>query len=266
MFPGIGAENRSMVDRGRGVRQFGIAFFVGLLEKHVPDHVPEPVLQATPILSLRPTQITLGMREVEIRRKNWSKHDPKKLAAFLASHMVPVIMGPGRVPHLIDHHHLARALHDQGVPSVFVTVVADMSGVDPDLFWHVMEFRGWTHPYDGKGRRRDHTDLPKTVKGMKDDPYRSLAGELRNIGGFAKDTTPFAEFLWADFLRPRIKPKAIERDFDASLVMARELAVSADANYLPGWCAPRAPATSAAAAKKSKAAGKHEQTEPASAQ
>jgi len=27
--------------------------------------------------------------------------------------------------------------------------------------------------------------------------FRSLAGELRRTGGFAKDTTPFSEFLWS---------------------------------------------------------------------
>ena len=230
------------------------------------SHILEPVLQPTPILSLRPTQITLGMREVEIKRKNWSKHDPKKLNAFLGAHMVPVIMGPGKVPHLIDHHHLARALHDQGVKSVFVTVVADMSGVDADLFWNVMDFRGWTHPYDAKGRRRDHSALPPNVKGMKDDPYRSLAGELRNIGGFAKDSTPYAEFLWADFLRARIKAKTIARDFDDSLARARDLARSAQANYLPGWCAPHAMDAKQAKGKKSESAGQHEQKEPASTQ
>ena len=230
------------------------------------NHVPEPVLQATPILTLRPTQITLGMREVAIRRKNWSARDPKKLDKFLAAHMVPVIMGPGKVPHLIDHHHLARALHDQGVASVFVTVVADMSGVDPDLFWNVMEFRGWTHPYDGKGRRRDHSDLPKTVQAMKDDPYRSLAGQLRNLGGFAKDSTPYAEFLWADFLRRRIARKAIDKDFDGALAEARMFASTKDANYLPGWCAPAAMDAKQAKGKKSEAAGQHEQKEPASTQ
>jgi hypothetical protein len=31
------------------------------------------------------------------------------------------------------------------------------------------------------------------------DPFRGLAGELRNKGGYAKDLTPFEEFLWADF-------------------------------------------------------------------
>jgi hypothetical protein len=47
--------------------------------------------------------------------------------------------------------------------------------------------------------------LPKTVAGLIDDPFRSLAGELRRAGGFAKDTTPFSEFLWTDFLRRRVK-------------------------------------------------------------
>jgi hypothetical protein len=49
--------------------------------------------------------------------------------------------------------------------------------------------------------------IPKSIKGLDDDPFRSLAGELRSAGGFAKDTTPFSEFLWADFLRRRISRK-----------------------------------------------------------
>ena len=72
---------------------------------------------------------------------------------------------------------------------------------------------------------------------MTDDPFRSLAGELRRLGGFAKDSTPFSEFLWADFLRRRIKSKAAEKDFKASLAHALELSRSQEAAYLPGWCA-----------------------------
>jgi hypothetical protein len=71
---------------------------------------------------------------------------------------------------------------------------------------------------------------------MKDDPYRSLAGELRRAGGFAKEVTPFSEFLWADFLRNRVKPNVLARDFANALIEAMALAKSSDANYLPGWC------------------------------
>jgi len=200
-------------------------------------HMREPILHPTPILSLRPTQITLGMREVEEKRKAWRAFDPKKLNEFLDSHMVPVILGPGKQPYLTDHHHLARALHDNGVKSVFTTVIADLRQLDEDSFWTVLDFHAWTHPYDGKGRRRDYSELPKTVAEMTDDPFRSLAGELRRLGGFAKDSTPFSEFLWADFLRRRIKRRAAEKDFDVSLARALELSMSGEASYLPGWCA-----------------------------
>jgi hypothetical protein len=214
------------------------------------EHIREPVLSPTPILKLRPTQMTLGMREVEEKRKAWRTFDPKKLERFLGSHMVPVILGPDKEPYLTDHHHLARALHDNGVKSVFTTVIADLHQLDEDAFWTVLDFRAWTHPYDGKGRRRAYSDLPKTVAGLQDDPFRSLAGELRHLGGFAKDSTPFSEFLWADFLRRRIRVKAVKRDFKVSLDHALELSKTEEAAYLPGWCAPRPINTKLRARKK----------------
>jgi len=201
-------------------------------------HVSEPMLHPTPVEELRPTQMTVGFVEVESRRKAWRERGAEDRDAFFKSHMVPVILGPGKRRYLIDHHHLARALFDEGVASVFVTVVGDLSKVDEDLFWNMMDYHGWTHPFDAKGRRRDYSELPKTVEDMKDDPYRSLAGALRNLGGFAKDSTPYSEFVWADFLRRRVKAKKIAADFDAALKEALAFAKSGDADYLPGWCAP----------------------------
>jgi hypothetical protein len=209
--------------------------------------IHEPSLHATSVLELRPTQMTLGMREVALKRKAWKAQGLKKLDGFLAHHMAPVVIGPGGHRYLIDHHHLARALYDEGVGNVFVAIVADFHQLDGPTFWNIMDFHGWTHPFDGKGRRRDFADLPKTVKDMEDDPYRSLAGELRNWGGFAKDTTPFSEFIWADFLRPRIKAKDLRKNFDASLTRAVAFAKSEAANYLPGWCAPHGKPALAAA-------------------
>ena len=55
---------------------------------------------------------------------------------------------------------------------------------------------------------------------LKDDPFRSLAGELRRAGGFAKDTTPFSEFLWADFLRRKMSRKSVEDNFDKAIEKA----------------------------------------------
>jgi hypothetical protein len=198
----------------------------------------EPVLVPVPITELRPTQITVGMREVLAKRQHWRQIEGNKEGAFLGKHMIPVVLGPKQRHFVIDHHHLARALHDEGVENVLVTVVANLSKIEKDAFWIVLEHRGWTHPYDENGRRRDHGEIPKTVEGLLDDPFRSLAGELRRAGGYAKDTTPFSEFLWADFLRRRLKRKDVDRDFDTALKEALELAKSMDANYLPGWCGP----------------------------
>ncbi len=200
--------------------------------------IREPVLTTVAIVDLRPTQITVGMREVLAKRKRWRETDGKKGGKFLGKHMMPVILGPKRRHYVIDHHHLARALHDEGVKDVAVTVVANLSALDSDAFWTVLDNRNWMHPFDAEGRRRHYRDIPKSVVDLIDDPFRSLAGELRRAGGFAKDTTPFSEFLWADFLRRRMKAKAVTADFDHAIEKALQLAKSAEAGYLPGWCGP----------------------------
>jgi hypothetical protein len=203
-------------------------------------HIHEPLLRATPIADLRPTQFTVGMREVRVKQKAWRDRKSADFEKFLSAHMVPVILGPGGTRYLIDHHHLALALHLEKEPSVFVFVAGDLRKVENEgSFWNMMEFHGWTHPYDSKGRRREYADLPKSVDQLKDDPYRSLAGELRILGGFAKLAVPFAEFVWADFLRARIKPASVKEDFEAALKKALQLAKTEEASYLPGWCAPR---------------------------
>lgn len=201
-------------------------------------NIRTPVLDPMAIADLRPTQITVGLREVEAKRKRWREKDKKARAAFFGKHMVPVILGPKKNAYIIDHHHLVRALHEEGVVHVLATVVANLSRLDKDAFWIFLDNRSWTHPYDDHGRRREFDAIPKSVAALVDDPLRSLAGELRRLGGFAKDTTPFSEFLWADFLRRRIKRAAVEEDFDSALAQALRLAKSPEADFLPGWCGP----------------------------
>lgn len=199
----------------------------------------EPLLKPVPILSLRPTQMTVGMREVKEKRKRWrERKSDRKRAEMLGKHMIPVVVGPDEHHYVVDHHHLARALHDEGVKDVLVTVIADLTMVDREAFWGVMDNKRWVYPYDAKGERRHFRDLPRSVEGLKDDPFRSLAGELRRAGGFAKDTTPFSEFLWADFLRRRLSRRGVEDNFAKAVEKGLALVKSHDAVYLPGWCGP----------------------------
>jgi len=53
--------------------------------------------------------------------------------------MIPVILGPKKRHYIIDHHHLALALHDEGVKHVAVTVIANLSALEPDAFWTVLD-------------------------------------------------------------------------------------------------------------------------------
>ena len=200
--------------------------------------VREPVLHTVPIAELRPTQITVGMREVRAKQKSWEQQDKNKKAEFLGRHMIPVIRGPKGRLYVIDHHHLSLALHNEGVENVHVTSVADLRNLADDEFWTYLDNRSWVHPYDASGRRRDFDEIPNKISGLKDDPFRSIAGELRRIGGFAKDTTPFSEFLWADFMRRRISRSLTKEDFPKALKQALKLAKSPEASYLPGWCGP----------------------------
>lgn len=200
--------------------------------------VREPLLHPVPIADLKPTQMTVGFREVEEKQRHWRTQGEGKKSRFLGQHMIPVIFGPKDRYYVIDHHHLARALQREGVKDILVEVVKDLRMLKGDAFWTFLDHHGWVYPYDAKGRRRAYADIPGGIAGLVDDPYRSLAGELRRAGGFAKDTTPFSEFLWADFLRPRIKPAIIDKDFEAASQKALALAKSVDANFLPGWCGP----------------------------
>jgi hypothetical protein len=200
--------------------------------------IREPVLKPVLIVDLRPTQMTVGLREVKAKRKELRAREAKKIGKFLDSHMIQAVLGPGKRHYVIDHHHLARALQDEGFEQILVTVVADLSMLELDEFWIFADHRSWVHPYDDKGRRRDFSEIPKSIDKLSDDPFRSLSGELRRAGGFAKDTTPFSEFLWADFFRRRMKRKSVADEFSNALKQAMQLAKSQEARYLPGWCGP----------------------------
>ena len=200
--------------------------------------VREPRLHTMAIDALRPTQMTVGLREVKAKQAEWKQARAAQQETFLGRHMVPVIQGPRDRFYVIDHHHLCRALLADGQTDVEITVIANLSRLEKDAFWVFMDNRGWLHPYDAEGKRRSWEDLPKHIADMEDDPYRSLAGALRRAGGFAKDTTPFAEFLWADFFRRRLKPGRLKSHFAKALDEALALAKSGEADFLPGWCGP----------------------------
>jgi hypothetical protein len=208
----------------------------------MPHH--EPLLKAQ-LSELRPTQMTVGHAEVVTKRAQWARLKPRERERQLAAHWFPAVKGPKRRYYIVDHHHLGLALQEEGVDAVWLMQLADLSELDGEVFWRTMEFHRWAHPFDHKGRRRGYDAIPASIDALRDDPYRSLAGCVRSAGGYAKDTHPYAEFLWADFFRPLIDMAEIQPSRRGQLapgVVARALALAGGepARYLPGWAGPSA--------------------------
>ena len=192
-------------------------------------------VKTVPIADLIPTQVTVGMREVDVKRRRWREKHSHVAVNYLNKHRLPVILGPHARYYLIDRHHLTLALHDEGIWELPVSIVANMSGLGFDEFWEILEVRHWTHPFDDQGRRCSYDSMPASVNNLIDDPFRSLAGALKRAGGYAKDKAPFSEFRWADFLRNRIPRQLIEHHFGHALALASDFAHSPEAAALPGW-------------------------------
>ncbi|WP_245647627.1 ParB-like protein [Novosphingobium lentum] len=195
----------------------------------------EPQLHPARLMDLRPTQMTVGMAEVARKRSQWTAHAKTDGGLFLGEHMIPVVIGPRKRPWLIDHHHLALALHHEGVEHVLISVVARLDHLKKPQFLTFMDNCNWLHTFDASGERREYGALPRKLTGLGDDPYRSLAGEVRRAGGYAKNLTPYSEFLWADFFRHRVSHKRAAMLEPATVADAVTLARSPSARHLPGW-------------------------------
>ena len=197
-------------------------------------------VQSVAVKLLRPTQIAVGMKLVKHKRKGLRERErkPQELVDFILANPIRVVAGPDAQLYVIDHHHLAHALIDEGFKTAPVIIAGDFSTFALPEFWREMEGKAWVHPYDGKGRKRSIDKIPYDVPDMEDDPYRSLAGFVRLEGGFNKTDTPYMEFVWADFYRSRIESKVLKSDYEAALHMARKLAASDDARALPGFVGP----------------------------
>jgi hypothetical protein len=175
------------------------------------------------------------MLEVEVKRKRLVKLSPEEREAFLVAHPMPVVIGPEDRLYITDHHHLARAALEAEVKSACFIVEADLSPMRPKKFWAQMEKHSWVHPLDQNGVRHTYHHLPASLKHLVDDVYRSLAGFVRDAGGFRKTDAAFVEFIWADYFRRNIAIEDVRADFAKAVRHAKRLARSPLAKRIPGY-------------------------------
>ena len=187
------------------------------------------------VLDLRPTQMALGMKEVDYRVAKIRRMKSRELEDYLHERKVPVVFGAQSRIYLIDHHHLARACWEAGVEEVPTEKKGDLSHLPLKELWEVMHQSRWVYPYDQLGGGpHEPIHLPENIKGLADDPFRSLAWMVREKGGFDKVEAPFCEFHWANFFRKHLKKHPIADEFEHAMKEALEIARSAIASHLPG--------------------------------
>ena len=188
------------------------------------------------LAEVHPTQMAVGMREVLARTSEISQQTSDPAKRYLALHPAPAVNGPGGKLYITDRHHLARTLIFIGVDAMACQIEADLSGLGVDAFWSEMGQRGWVHPYGADGARYSYADLPPRIVDVADDPYRSLAGFVREACGYRKTDILFVEFQWADFFRPRVTVGTSDADFARAIEQGVMAARSTAARELPGYC------------------------------
>ena len=186
---------------------------------------------------LRPTQLTVGMLEVKRKRRRLRELEkrPGELVAFILEVPIRVVLGPAGQAYVIDHHHLALALLKEDFQTAPMEIEADFSALRGAAFWKRMRVKKYLHLYNARGNPKPLSALPESLKRLKDDPYRSLAGFVRAAGGFVKTPAPFAEFLWADYFRVRIDREWMRADFAQAVKTGLRLAARKEAAGLPGY-------------------------------
>jgi len=194
-------------------------------------------MQSMPVSRLRPTQIAVGKRLVELKRKDLRTFErrPQELVDYIGAHPIRVVLGPKAHVFIIDHHHLGCALSKEGFKTTPLSVEADYSALGWAAFWQKLQDQDWVHPFDGHGRKCAISKIPSSLGAMQDDPYRSLAGCVRLAGGFENTKMPYMEFLWADYFRPLVARGLLRADFAKALRRAKRLARAPQARHLPGY-------------------------------
>lgn len=221
---------------------FGVLAYgsVSHAETPVCDQQTKPSVNCIcDLRSLRPLQGAVGMGEV-LEKKAKIEKKTEKEKGHLVADPIKVIRGPSGNLFVTDHHHGALAWLMAGFSSGVCSIEADASSADPKEFWVQLQERHKVHLEDKNGAAITPDFLPKTLRELPDDQYRTLAWMVRKNGGFCRqlmDQKEFAEFVWADWFRKRteLPPEQIMSSPTKMLPVALKLAKSSEAAVLPGY-------------------------------
>ena len=188
------------------------------------------------LLSLIPTQSSVGLHQVKMKAKKMENMKEHILKQYLKERPVPVVVDRNKRFYLIDRHHLCSACILINIKKVKIVITADFSDTKSDTeFWTRMQENKYVLLQDSHGKIITPNMLPQKLTELSNDPYRSLAGLLRDAGTIGKVDIPFSEFKWANFFRKHFDEKVVEDMLHTNIKKATHLARSEHAKDIPGY-------------------------------
>lgn len=193
----------------------------------LPPPPKEGKLLEIPIADLKPTQMCVGLAEVQHRRKDFATDSLKERRKYLKGKPVPLVHSPAAGFWMLDRHHRLRGLLEiDPSATAFGYVVLELQEVEADLVLQILQQKGWLYLYNGRGQGpQPPSTLPKNLTELEDDPYRSLVWKLKQEGIIeAAPLIPFHEFRWGAWLRRKPLPPFSSMQLEPALPAARAYA------------------------------------------
>jgi hypothetical protein len=204
----------------------------------LPAPDPGRDLLEIPLRDLRPTQLCVGLAEIQSRINDFRRDTSEQRRNYLQQKPVPLVRSAAGDLWMIDRHHRLRGLMDlDPEATAFGYIVLEIEVGDRGSVLARLESLGWLYLHDGRGLGPQPAGkLPDTLMGLQDDPYRSLVWKLKKQKVIqAAPLIPFHEFRWGAWLRSRTLPPFHSLCLDPALPAARALARSQAASHLDGW-------------------------------
>ena len=193
----------------------------------LPPPPKEGKLLEIPIADLKPTQMCVGLAEVQHRRKDFATDSLKERRKYLKDKPVPLVHSPAAGFWMLDRHHRLRGLLEiDPSATAFGYVALELHELEADLVLQTLQQKGWLYLYNGRGQGPQRpSSLPKNLTELEDDPYRSLAWKLKQEGIIeAAPLIPFHEFRWGALLRRKPLPPFSSMQLEPALPAARAYA------------------------------------------
>ena len=195
----------------------------------LPDPPRASTLIEVPIARLQPTQLCIGLAEVNHRIADFAAASSTQRRNYLRRKPVPLVRNRAGALWMVDRHHRLSALQRvDAQATAFGYLVLNVATTSRQQTLQELQRRGWLYLHDKRGKGPWPPDvLPQALDRLQDDLYRSLVWKLKREGLIAASPlVPFHEFRWAAWLRRHVLPAFHSLYLDPALHAARRLVCS----------------------------------------